>query len=219
MASLAIDLRDENTDPSSRAMNVKVLKGTNHKKVERKTLQVLQQTPDNRLTRKGEGLLAKSTKVSKIGFSVFKDCSTPKTVAKKECIHASTQTESEGCCACACHIDPVEESAEDEAYRLMGQAEIPEDYWKEIAETRRQALDDSLLENELLNSEVTELKEDNKRLSELAANAEYFANILKELTAEKNGNSSEDNEDSISETVEIKANDEEDRDTEKILNQ
>ncbi|XP_013407543.1 geminin-like [Lingula anatina] len=69
-----------------------------------------------------------------------------------------------------------------EAQELLVQEEIPEAYWKEVAEERRVALAEALEENEKLHSEIKELKEENEQLSSLASQAEYFAGIVKLLT-------------------------------------
>ncbi|XP_063440595.1 geminin-like [Mytilus trossulus] len=68
-----------------------------------------------------------------------------------------------------------------EAYNMLVSEEIPETYWKDLAEERRKALDESLHENEQLHKEVTELKDENDKLSKVASQAEYFANVLKEV--------------------------------------
>lgn len=59
--------------------------------------------------------------------------------------------------------------------------EVSESYWKELAEERRKALNESLHENEQLHKEVSELKEENEKLSKVAGQAEYFANVLKDV--------------------------------------
>lgn len=60
------------------------------------------------------------------------------------------------------------------------------DYWKILAETRRQALEKALEENERLYTEVGELKmkveeleEERSKYEELAERAEYLADTLK----------------------------------------
>ncbi|XP_052085609.1 geminin-like [Mytilus californianus] len=68
-----------------------------------------------------------------------------------------------------------------DAYNMLVSEEIPESYWKELAEERRKALDESLHENEQLHKEVSELKDENDKLSKVASQAEYFANVLKEV--------------------------------------
>ncbi|CAC5373793.1 GMNN [Mytilus coruscus] len=68
-----------------------------------------------------------------------------------------------------------------DAYNMLVSEEIPESYWKELAEERRKALNESLHENEQLHKEVSELKDENDKLSKVASQAEYFANVLKEV--------------------------------------
>ncbi|ELU13276.1 hypothetical protein CAPTEDRAFT_146297 [Capitella teleta] len=86
--------------------------------------------------------------------------------------------ETEDDCWCPCHHEE-QRTAEQEAYELMVQEEITPEYWKLLAEQRREALDETLEENSQLHDEVEKLREENKSLSEMAQNAEYFASILK----------------------------------------
>lgn len=75
----------------------------------------------------------------------------------------------------------LSEDIDQEAYDLMVSEEVPESYWKELAEQRRIALNDSLHENEMLHKEVEDLREENSKLSEMAEKADYFADVIQTM--------------------------------------
>ncbi|XP_072016954.1 uncharacterized protein [Amphiura filiformis] len=79
-------------------------------------------------------------------------------------------------------------TAEEEAYELMVQEPVPDSYWKQLAEQRREALEDTLRENEQLHDEVAELKADNERLKIMADQAEYLATVVQELMGDEEDN-------------------------------
>ncbi|KAK3577582.1 hypothetical protein CHS0354_026550 [Potamilus streckersoni] len=81
-----------------------------------------------------------------------------------------------------------------EALELMVNEPIPDSYWQQLAEERRVALNDSLKENEQLIKEIDELKEENAKLSKLASQAEYFADILKTVMGDDEDSSQKGNE-------------------------
>merc|ERR1712150_150812 len=56
--------------------------------------------------------------------------------------------------------------------------EPSENYWKDLAEERRRALKETIDENKMLCSEVEQLKEENRRLSDIAAQAESLVEYL-----------------------------------------
>ncbi|XP_061182426.1 geminin-like [Saccostrea echinata] len=78
-------------------------------------------------------------------------------------------------------LGSVDEDIDDEAYELMVSEEVPESYWKELAEQRRVALNDSLHENEMLHKEVEDLREENSKLAEMAEKADYFADVIQTM--------------------------------------
>ncbi|XP_033645440.1 geminin-like [Asterias rubens] len=94
-------------------------------------------------------------------------------------------------------------TAEEEAYELMIQEPAPQSYWKDIAEERRVALEDTLVENQQLHETIGELRTENGRLQEMADQAEYLANVLqnvidgKEMDADEEAeeNNKDDNSD------------------------
>ncbi|XP_077990871.1 uncharacterized protein LOC144445199 [Glandiceps talaboti] len=70
-------------------------------------------------------------------------------------------------------------SLAEEALELMVNESVPESYWKDVAEERRKALEDTLKENEQLHHKVSDLQSEVNRLSELAGQTEYFAAIVR----------------------------------------
>ncbi|XP_022089511.1 geminin-like [Acanthaster planci] len=72
-------------------------------------------------------------------------------------------------------------TAEEDAWELMVQEPAPESYWKDLAEERRLALEDTLKENEQLHSTIAELRTENGRLKEMADQAEYLASVLQNV--------------------------------------
>ncbi|KAK7100092.1 uncharacterized protein [Littorina saxatilis] len=76
------------------------------------------------------------------------------------------------------------ENEEDEAYELMIKEPVPESYWKEIAEQRRQALNDTLEENRSLHLEVDSLREENEKLMELSSQAAALSALLQSVVSD-----------------------------------
>ncbi|GFO05300.1 geminin-like [Plakobranchus ocellatus] len=65
-----------------------------------------------------------------------------------------------------------------EAFDLMANENIPETYWKDLAEERRRALEESLDENRRLSLENHQLKEENQRLLLIAQEAKELRELL-----------------------------------------
>lgn len=82
----------------------------------------------------------------------------------------------------------------DEAYKLMMGEEIPEDYWKMLAETRREALDESLQENKELHEEVTKLKSENCILIDILSKNDSYSSILEDAITKETAAMSDDGE-------------------------
>jgi len=62
---------------------------------------------------------------------------------------------------------------------LLSFAEEPTiSYWKELAENRRQALEEALRENEALHSRIAELEKDNSELEEMVQEAKAIAEVV-----------------------------------------
>uniref|UniRef100_A0A7M5VCP2 Geminin n=1 Tax=Clytia hemisphaerica TaxID=252671 RepID=A0A7M5VCP2_9CNID len=73
-----------------------------------------------------------------------------------------------------------------EALDLMKQTEnIDDSYWKQIAEERREALEETLTENEKLYDRIDELVEENKKLESKLNEAECFKMLYENLLASK----------------------------------
>ena len=74
------------------------------------------------------------------------------------------------------------------AEEFMYAEEFPPEYWKELAEKRREALEASLLENEELHTSLTQVEEEKECLEQerdslktMAEQAEELAKIVKSL--------------------------------------
>ena len=136
-----------------------------------------------------DGQLSMSgSKPKKETIKVFEDpqsSSTPDKTHKHREVQATVVTREEE--------SQVEEAdtAQARAEDFMYGEEYPPEYWKELAEKTREALEKSLVENEELHTSLTlveeekdALKEENEGLREMAAQAEELAKIVKGLTAE-----------------------------------
>lgn len=71
-----------------------------------------------------------------------------------------------------------------DAYDLMVNGPAPAEYWRQLAEQRRIALEKALKENEQLHDQVELLTAENKHLQTIADQALPLAELLKELTGE-----------------------------------
>ncbi|CAL8129628.1 unnamed protein product [Orchesella dallaii] len=60
--------------------------------------------------------------------------------------------------------------------------EAPLEYWKELAETRRQALEDALEENRGLHNRVDVLEQEKLLLEEMIEQAKHLANMIENLS-------------------------------------
>ncbi|XP_069126982.1 geminin-like [Argopecten irradians] len=139
----------------------------------RKTLQTLQYSAvkDRKNLGKDALLNAQKEKCGKDSIQIYVDPETPDS-KDKTFDEKGVQTEKKSL---------SEEGVDQEAYDLMVNEEIPENYWRDLAERRREALDESLTENEQLHSEIEELRNENQKLEKMANQAEYFAGVIKEL--------------------------------------
>ncbi|XP_075684514.1 geminin [Rhinoderma darwinii] len=89
-------------------------------------------------------------------------------------------------------VDPEQsenQHCSNEAYELMVKENPTHQYWKELAEERRKALYEVLQENEKLHKEIelkdgeiTQLKQENDELTELAGHVQYMASLIERLT-------------------------------------
>jgi len=65
--------------------------------------------------------------------------------------------------------------------------EPPPEYWKRLAESRRQALEDTLSENEKLHKRIEELEEENQAMEEMVQQAKTMAELINSLGEEDSG--------------------------------
>ncbi|WAR23074.1 GEMI-like protein [Mya arenaria] len=139
---------------------------------ERKTLKTLQLTADGKLL--GSEPVAASSPVRR---SVHEMC----VQASPEHTEMYVQTDISGVSRVFGSPDLHNDSGvgagdlDQEAYDLMVKDPIPESYWRELAEERRQSLAEALAENE---KSMEELKDENQNLSLLASQAEHLASVL-----------------------------------------
>merc|ERR1711874_19359 len=183
----------------------------------RKTLQTLQPSGKNQTLLVGSDGLLRMSGSKKKGSGpceIYEDpptlTSTPERKssnkaiqAVKEANDASTQIEDD-------------DTAQARADLFMYSEEFPPDYWKELAEKRREALDSSLAENEELHASLSQLEEERETLRkerdslrEMAQQAEQLAKIVKTLVddGEEAGTREDESEDSSTEN--LKENEEE----------
>lgn len=152
--------------------SVNALKAT----TERKSLHTLQPRADlTGLCRHGDLGSPKKAKAKKFAPSkksvkVFEDSGADKRTARltpDDSLDGST-------CGCQCHKKAKREAAEEDAMCNV------ED-WQQLAEARREALNESLIENAELHDKIQELENENAQLTKLADQAEFFAETLKGL--------------------------------------
>lgn len=99
------------------------------------------------------------------------------------------------------------DTAQAKAEDFMYAEEYPAEYWKELAEKRREALEMSLLENEELHTslnmveeEKSFLEQERDGLKEMAEQAEELAKIVKGLVTSDNEDAVEDSEEEDDDT-------------------
>ncbi|XP_067679533.1 geminin-like [Haliotis asinina] len=169
-------------------------------KTQRKTLQTLQLSALGEKNLSGKGICRtdngknkKRIKPSNERVKVFEDENPPPATAPL--ITQATQTETD-----EDHTNNKDEldnlaDADQDALELMSGENVPENYWRLLAEERRNALNDTLEENEQLHKEVDSLREENEKLSELASKAEYLSSVLQSVISDEEDNDSVDDED------------------------
>jgi len=166
----------------------------------RKTLQTLQPSGKNQSLLVGADGQLRMSSGKKKGNGIYVDppakTSTPdrkapvsKAVqAAVEASNAETQVEDK-------------DTAQARAELFMYTDEFPSDYWKELAEKRREALDISLTENEELHTSLSALQEEKEQLQqerdnlrEMAEKAEELAKIVQTLVDDKDEASENESE-------------------------
>ncbi|KAK3767091.1 hypothetical protein RRG08_017965 [Elysia crispata] len=163
---------------------------------ERRSLQTLQASPNGNGLNGGKNCIKDKSKIvidacvqekSRLqakGLTVYHD---PQ-IANSSSVHCSRGTQTEDAIGknenSLREEDLGEESGGDsayfdqEAFNLMANENVPETYWKDLAEERRRALEESLEENRRLSMEISQLKEENSRLSDVAQEAKELKELL-----------------------------------------
>jgi geminin len=165
-------------------------KGSNN---DRKKLQTLQPSGKNKTLLVGaDGLLRMTGSGKKDApVKIYEDqpaaCSTPerKPVISSKSVQAKAEVSEE-----ATQVEEAD-TAQAKAEEFMYAEEFPPEYWKELAEKRREALEASLLENEELHTSLTLVEEEKSVLEQerdslktMAEQAEELAKIVKSLVTE-----------------------------------
>jgi len=175
--------------------------GTEGKKKEgksgRKMLQTLQPSGKNQKLLIGPDGLLRLGSSGKKDIKIYQDPSAPltSTPERKEPVHKLVQA--------SVHTTTsqtqVTEADKAETWMYAAEDELPLEYWKDLAEKRRVALDESLNENESLHTSLSFLEEERDELKEevetyksLAEHAAELANILDGVVSEEEEDKEED---------------------------
>jgi len=67
---------------------------------------------------------------------------------------------------------------------ITGEDDAPLEYWKRLAESRREALEETLSENEALHQRIADLEEENRTMDEMVQQAKSMAELISSLAAE-----------------------------------
>jgi len=195
--SLKSGLKDGITKPKDKIIKPKEkLSGS-----ERKKLQTLQPSSKNQALLVGsDGQLRLGQKKEVI---VFKDptpaaTSTPErkvTVSKVETAVQVSPRLVEG----STQVEEADTAVAKAQAFMYGEEEPDIDYWKQLAEKRREALETSLLENEELHTSLSAVEEEKEavererdNLKEMAEQAEELAKIVKSLVPDDDEDNSEE---------------------------
>ncbi|XP_057658311.1 uncharacterized protein LOC130895157 [Diorhabda carinulata] len=71
------------------------------------------------------------------------------------------------------------------------------DYWKQLAETRGQSLNDSLHEIEVLKENISTLKEENRICKEMLEESKQLVEVLQEMLGEQDDTESQENDPNV----------------------
>jgi len=169
---------------------------------DRKKLQTLQPSSKNQTLLVGaDGKLRVSGKKEQV--KVFEDPPAATSTPERRATSTSTPTRAVQSSEAAVQASPpskegcsqveAEDTAAARAQAFMHGEEEPDiEYWKQLAERRREALESSLLENEELHTSLTAVEEEKElvarerdNLREMAEQAEELAKIVKSLVPEE----------------------------------
>jgi len=205
MSSLGVENRPlVSADPAD--VEGKKKSGTEGKKKEgksgRKMLQTLQPSGKNQKLLIGPDGLLRLGSSGKKDIKIYQDPSAPltSTPERKEPVHKLVQA--------SVHTTTsqtqVTEADKAETWMYAAEDELPLEYWKDLAEKRRVALDESLNENESLHTSLSFLEEERDELKEevetyksLAEHAAELANILDGVVSEEEEDKEEEEEDKV----------------------
>jgi len=170
---------------------------------DRKKLQTLQPSGKNKTLLVGtDGLLRMSGGKKDQPVKIYEDPCASSTPEKKISTPSIKSREVQATVEVSEGSTQVEETdtAQAKAEEFMYGEEFPAEYWKELAEKRREALEASLIENEELHTSLTLVEEEKQCLEEerdslktMAEQAEELAKIVKSLVTE-DGEDQEDSE-------------------------
>jgi len=172
---------------------------------DRKKLQTLQPSGKNQTLLVGaDGQLRLGGSGKKEPVKIFVDPETPKATTPTTPKPTSSETGvqvspklSEGSSQVE-KADVAQAKAEEQMY-CAAEEELGVDYWRDLAEKRREALETSLIENEELHTSLLEVEEEKEAvekerdsLKEMAEQAEQLAKIVKELVDDKDDSDEEE---------------------------
>ncbi|CAF1040127.1 unnamed protein product [Rotaria sordida] len=72
----------------------------------------------------------------------------------------------------------------EEIVQMLMQNEASESYWKLISERRKQAIEETVIENEQLHNVIDDLSKENEQLRALSDHCDYLQNVLNSFTNE-----------------------------------
>ena len=158
---------------------------------ERKRLQTLQPSGKNKNLLVGaDGMLRMSGGKKKDSIKIFEDppsSSTPERKSSKETVSVQAEAATKEGGSQVEEADTAQARAED----FMYGEEHPPEYWRELAERTREALEASLLENEELHTSLSLVEEEREalvrerdELRDMAKQAEELAKIVKGLVTD-----------------------------------
>ena len=144
----------------------------------------------------------------KDSIKIFEDppsASTPERKSSKETVSVQAEAATKEGGSQVEEADTAQARAED----FMYGEEHPPEYWRELAERTREALEASLLENEELHTSLGAVEEEKEalvrerdELRDMAKQAEELAKIVKGLVTDDNDNDDEDNAEGSDESEE-----------------
>lgn len=186
----------------------------------RKTLQTLQPSGKNQSLLVGADGQLRMSSGKKKGNGIYVDppakTSTPdRKLPTSKAVQAAVEASNAGT-----QVEDAD-TAQARAELFMYSEEFPSDYWKELAEKRREALDISLTENEELHTSLASLQEEKEllqqerdNLREMAEQAEELAKIVKTLVDDKDETEDESEEEAEVFEEEEKKNNEDEKESE-----